>query len=79
MRQSRVMCLVEVVANVVVGYGVAVLVQIATFPVFGIAATLKQNLAMGQSEWQRFPLQRANRRRCVAFPPLARQRPWSSR
>ena len=47
MRQSRLMSLVEAVANVAVGYGVAVLVQIAIFPVFGIAASLKQNLAIG--------------------------------
>ena len=47
MRQSRVMSLVEAATNVVVGYGLAVLVQIAVFPVFGIAATLKQNLAIG--------------------------------
>ena len=32
MRQSRLMSLVEAVANVVVGYGVAVLVQIAGVP-----------------------------------------------
>ena len=36
MRQSRVMSLVEAVANVVVGYGVAVGVQIILFPVFGL-------------------------------------------
>ena len=47
MRQSQVMSLVEAVANVMVGYRLAVLVQIAVFPVFGIAATLKQNLAIG--------------------------------
>ena len=39
MRQSRLMSLVEAVANVVVGYGVAVLVQIAVFPVFGLSVT----------------------------------------
>lgn len=47
MRQSRVMSLVEALANVVVGYGVAVLVQIVVFPTFGIAASLGQNLAIG--------------------------------
>ncbi len=33
MRQSRLMSLVEAVANVVVRYGIALLVQIVTFPV----------------------------------------------
>jgi hypothetical protein len=33
MRQSRLMSLVEAVANVVVGYGVAVLTQVTVFPV----------------------------------------------
>jgi hypothetical protein len=47
MMQSRVMSLVEAVANVVVGYGVAVLTQILIFPVFGLHTTLAQNLAMG--------------------------------
>ncbi len=47
MRQSRLMSLVEALANVVVGYGVAVLVQIVMFPVFGFTVTLRQNLAIG--------------------------------
>ena len=47
MKQSRVMSLVEAIANVVVGYGVAVLTQILIFPVFGLNTTLVQNLAMG--------------------------------
>jgi hypothetical protein len=47
MMQSRVMSLVEAFANVVVGYGVAVLTQILIFPVFGLHTTLVQNLAMG--------------------------------
>ena len=37
----------EALANVVVGYGIAVLVQMALFPLFGMAATLGQNLAIG--------------------------------
>jgi hypothetical protein len=41
------MSLVEAVANVVVGYGVAVLAQALLFPLFGIAASLGQNLALG--------------------------------
>ena len=36
MKQSRVMSLVEAVANLVVGYGVAVVTQILIFPVFGL-------------------------------------------
>jgi hypothetical protein len=47
MMQSRVMSLVEAVANVVVGYGVAVFTQILIFPLFGLHTTLVQNLAMG--------------------------------
>lgn len=47
MMQSRVMSLVEAIANVIVGYGVAVLTQILIFPVFGLHTTLVQNLALG--------------------------------
>ena len=46
-RQSRAMSLVESVANVVVGYGVAVVTQLLIFPVFGLHATLAQNLKLG--------------------------------
>jgi hypothetical protein len=41
------MSLVESVANVIVGYGVAVVTQILIFPIFGLHATLAQNLKMG--------------------------------
>ena len=47
MKQSRLMSLVESVANVIVGYGVAVVTQILIFPVFGLQTTLAQNLKMG--------------------------------
>ena len=47
MKQSRAMSLVESVANVIVGYGVAVMTQILIFPVFGLHTTLAQNLKMG--------------------------------
>jgi len=47
MKQSRAMSLVESVANVVVGYGVAVITQIFIFPIFGLHTTLAQNLKMG--------------------------------
>ena len=41
MRQSRLMSLVEAVANVIVGYGVAVLTQMLVFPLFGLRTTLR--------------------------------------
>ena len=47
MKQSRAMSLVEAIANVVVGYGVAVATQMLVFPVFGLQTTLAQNLKMG--------------------------------
>lgn len=47
MKQSRIMSLVESVANVVVGYGVAVVTQILIFPIFGLHTTLAQNLKLG--------------------------------
>ena len=47
MKQSRLMSLVESIANVLVGYGVAVITQILIFPVFGLHTTLAQNLKMG--------------------------------
>lgn len=45
--QSRRMSAVESVANVAVGYGVAVAAQVAVFPWFGIAASLSDNLIIG--------------------------------
>ena len=47
MKQSRFMSLVEAVANVIVGYCVAVGTQILIFPMFGLHTTLAQNLKMG--------------------------------
>lgn len=47
MKQSRLMSLIEAITNVIVGYGVAVVTQILTFPIFGLQTTLGQNLAMG--------------------------------
>lgn len=47
MKQSRLMSLVESIANVFVGYGVAVVTQILIFPIFGLHTTLAQNLKMG--------------------------------
>jgi hypothetical protein len=45
--QSRTMSLFEAIANVAVGYAVAVVTQILIFPVFGLHTTLAQNLKMG--------------------------------
>jgi hypothetical protein len=47
MPQSRLMSLVEAAANVVVGYGVAVLTQVLVFPPFVLQASFGQNLAIG--------------------------------
>ena len=47
MKQSRLMSMVEAITNVIVGYGVAVVTQILIFPIFGLHATLAQNLQMG--------------------------------
>jgi hypothetical protein len=47
MRQSRLMSLVEAIANVAVGYGIAVLTQVLVFPLFGLSATISQNLGIG--------------------------------
>lgn len=47
MKQSRLMSFVEALANVAVGYSVAVVTQILIFPVFGLHTTLAQNLSMG--------------------------------
>ena len=47
MSQSRRMSMVEAVANVVVGYAVAVLAQIAIFHAFGLSVPLTDNLLIG--------------------------------
>jgi hypothetical protein len=47
MPQSRMMSLVEAVANVAVGYCVAVATQALVFPLFGLQASLAQNLGIG--------------------------------
>ena len=45
--QSRQMSLIEAVANVVIGYVLAVTTQILAFPWFGLNATVGENLAIG--------------------------------
>ena len=47
MKQSRLMSLVESLANVLVGYGVAVITQVLVFPMFGLAVTIAENLLIG--------------------------------
>jgi hypothetical protein len=41
------MSFIEALANVWVGYGVAVLTQVLVFPLFGLSTTFAQNLQMG--------------------------------
>jgi hypothetical protein len=43
-KQSRAMSLVEATANVVVGFGVAVLAQVAVFPLFKLHVGFADNL-----------------------------------
>lgn len=47
MSQSRAISFVEALANVVVGYGVAIATQMVVFPWFGLQTTLAENIAMG--------------------------------
>jgi hypothetical protein len=47
MKQSRAMSLVESITNVVVGYALAIVTQLAVFPLFGIEAALGDHLAIG--------------------------------
>jgi len=47
MKQSRLMSLVESLANVLVGYGVVVVTQMLVFPLFGLAVTVTENLLIG--------------------------------
>ena len=45
--QSRKMSMMEAVTNVVLGYALAVLTQMATFPLFGLKLTLQDNMMLG--------------------------------
>lgn len=47
MSQSRKHSLIESLANVFIGYVVAVASQVVIFPVFGIAVTLGENMLIG--------------------------------
>ena len=46
-RQSRLLSFVEALANVAVGYAIAVLTQLAVFPWFGLPARLDDALGIG--------------------------------
>jgi len=45
--QSRKMSLIESITNVIVGCSISVLAQVLIFPIFGISATIKENLLIG--------------------------------
>lgn len=47
MSQTRRGSAVEAVANVLIGYGIAVAAQVAIFPLFGVNLPLHDNLAIG--------------------------------
>jgi hypothetical protein len=47
MTQSRRMSLVEATTNVIIGYILAILTQMAVFPLFGLEAALGEHLAIG--------------------------------
>lgn len=47
MSQSRTTSLIEAVANVMVGYGLAVALQLVLFPAFGLHSTIGQSLHIG--------------------------------
>ena len=47
MNQSRAMSFLEAIANVVIGYAVAVCTQMLVFPMFGLHMSLNQNLKLG--------------------------------
>ena len=46
-RQSRALSALEAGANVVVGFVLAVLMQMVLFPVVGLAASVPQSLGLG--------------------------------
>jgi hypothetical protein len=46
MKQSRAMSFVEAIANVIVGYGAAVVTQMLVFPMFDLHMTWAENLKL---------------------------------
>jgi len=47
MKQTRIMSFIESLANIAVGYIVAILSQLLVFPIFGINIPLHDNLLIG--------------------------------
>jgi len=47
MKQSRFMSLAESIANIAVGYVLALAMQVIVLPLFGFTATLPEHLAIG--------------------------------
>lgn len=47
MSQSRKHSAFEAIANVLIGYGVSLVAQIIIFPLFGVRASLAQNIGIG--------------------------------
>ncbi len=47
MSQTRAMSFVEAVTNILAGFGIALTSQLMVFPVFGLVATLNDNLLIG--------------------------------
>jgi len=45
--QTKTQSLIESIANVAIGYGVAVVSQIVIFPIVGVEASVSQNLTIG--------------------------------
>ncbi len=45
--QTRAASLAEAITNTVIGYVLAIMTQIIVFPVFGIAAGMKEHLGIG--------------------------------
>ena len=69
MTQSRCMSLFEAVANVAVGYALALATQIVVFPWFGLHPSVGENLAIGAiflgiSLLRSYTLRRLFERRC---------------
>jgi len=46
MSQPRIYSLIESVANVAIGFGVALVTQIVVFPIFGLHATITDQLGI---------------------------------
>ena len=45
--QARLMSLIETLANIIIGYFLAVGTQVLLFPVFSLEVTFKDNLTIG--------------------------------